>query len=173
MTMPVRSQRVINPVSNPRLFEGLVNALSTILASRKGDQGRWEVATGALISTRPVLSLRSPSGEHKMRTITFTQIAIHPIRLPIDVFRRKARRLAVRLVQYIRFYADCYSAAVQYEDLAKLSAAELERCGIAPAICIATYRCAPEMAPVPNSTRIRGVPCSNELERINASGICL
>jgi hypothetical protein len=47
-------------------------------------------------------------------------------------FRRKAHRLAVRLAQYVRFYADCYSAAVQYEDLANLSAAELERRGIAP-----------------------------------------
>ena len=44
----------------------------------------------------------------------------------------RGRRLAVRLAQYVRFYADCYSAAVQYEDLANLSAAELERRGIAP-----------------------------------------
>jgi hypothetical protein len=44
----------------------------------------------------------------------------------------RGRRLAVRIAQYVRFYADCYSAAVQYEDLANLSAAELERRGIAP-----------------------------------------
>ena len=67
-----------------------------------------------------------------MRTITVTQVAVHPIRLPIEAFRRKARRLAIRLAQYVRFYADCYSAAVQYEDLANLSAAQLERRGIAP-----------------------------------------
>jgi hypothetical protein len=133
MTMPGRSQDVIQPVRNPRLFERLVNGLNTILASPKGDQGGREGAAWALkISTRPVLSLRSPSGEHKMRTITLTQVAIHPKKLPIEAFRRKARRLAVRLAQYVRFYADCYSAAVQYEDLANLSAAELERRGIAP-----------------------------------------
>jgi hypothetical protein len=67
-----------------------------------------------------------------MRTITVTQVAVPPTRLPIEAFRRKARRLAVRLAQYVRFYADCYSAAVQYEDLANLSARELERRGIAP-----------------------------------------
>lgn len=51
-----------------------------------------------------------------------------------EAFRRKARRLVVRLAQYVRFYADRYSAAVQYEDLANLSAAELERHGIAPGV---------------------------------------
>ena len=65
-----------------------------------------------------------------MRSITVAPV--HPTRLPIEAFRRKARRLAVRLAQYVRFYADCYSAAVQYEDLANLSATELERRGIAP-----------------------------------------
>jgi hypothetical protein len=131
MTMPVRSQDVIEPVRNPRLVERLVNALNTILASPKGDQGSWEVAMGALkINARPVLSLRSPSGEHKMRTITLTQA--DPKKLPIQTFHRKTRRLAVRLVRYVRFYADCYSAAIQYEDLANLSAAALERRGIAP-----------------------------------------
>ena len=65
-----------------------------------------------------------------MRSITV--VAVHPTRLPIEAFRRKVRRLTVRLAQYVRFYADCYSAAVQYEDLANLSAAELERRGIAP-----------------------------------------
>jgi hypothetical protein len=67
-----------------------------------------------------------------MRTMTLTQVAIQPTRSPIEVMRRKGRRFAVRLTQYVRFYADCYSAAMQYEDLAKLSAAELERRGIAP-----------------------------------------
>jgi hypothetical protein len=42
MTMPVRSQDVIRPVRNPRLFPRLLNALKTILASPKGDQGGWE-----------------------------------------------------------------------------------------------------------------------------------
>jgi hypothetical protein len=67
-----------------------------------------------------------------MRTLTLTQVAIHPTRLPIEALRRKARRLAVRLAQYVRFYAEWHSAAVQYEDLANLSAGELERRGIAP-----------------------------------------
>jgi hypothetical protein len=67
-----------------------------------------------------------------MRTITLPQVAIRPTKLHIDSFRRNARRLAVRLAQYVRFYADRYSAAVQYEDLANLSAAALERRGIAP-----------------------------------------
>jgi hypothetical protein len=67
-----------------------------------------------------------------MRTITHTQVVIHPARLHIEAFREKARRLAVRVAQYVRFYADCYSAAAQYDDLASLSAAELERRGIAP-----------------------------------------
>ena len=74
----------------------------------------------------------TPVAERKMRTITVTQVAVRPTRLPIEAFRRKARRLAVRIAQYVRFYADRYSAAVQYEDLANLSAAELERRGIAP-----------------------------------------
>ena len=67
-----------------------------------------------------------------MGTITGIEVAVHPTRVTIEAFRRKARRLYVRLAQYVRFYADCYSAAVQYEDLANLSAAELERRGIAP-----------------------------------------
>ena len=67
-----------------------------------------------------------------MRTMTLTQVAFQPVRSPIEVLRRMGRRLAVRFIQYVRFYADCYSAAVQYEDLAKLSTAELERRGIAP-----------------------------------------
>jgi hypothetical protein len=134
MTMPVGSQDVIEPVRNPRLFERLVNAFNTVLASPKGDERGWEMATGSWkTGTRPVLSLRSRSGEHKMRTITLTQVAIHPKRLAIRTFHRKARRFAVRFVQYVRIYADRYSAAVQYEDLANLSAAELERRGIAPA----------------------------------------
>jgi hypothetical protein len=133
MATPVRSQGLIQPVRNPRLFERVLNALSTLLVSPKDNQSGWEVAAGALkIGTHPVLSLRSPSDAHKMRTITLTQVAIHSIRLPIETFRRNARRLAVRLVHYVRFYAERYSAAVQYEDLANLSAAELERLGIAP-----------------------------------------
>ena len=67
-----------------------------------------------------------------MRTMTLTQVVFQPTRSPIEVLRRKGRRFAVRLTHYVRFYADCYSAAVQYDDLAKLSAAELERRGIAP-----------------------------------------
>lgn len=67
-----------------------------------------------------------------MRAMTLTQIAFQPTRSPIEVMRRKGRRLAVRLRQYGRLWADWYSAAVQYEDLARLSAAELERRGIAP-----------------------------------------
>jgi len=67
-----------------------------------------------------------------MRTIALTHVAVYPKRLAIEALPRKARRLAVRLAQYARYYADCYSAAVQYEDLAKLSAAALERRGIAP-----------------------------------------
>jgi hypothetical protein len=46
--------------------------------------------------------------------------------------RRKVRRIAIRFAQYIRYYADRYSLAVQFEDLAKLSTAQLERRGIAP-----------------------------------------
>jgi hypothetical protein len=133
MTMPVRSQGVIEPVRSPRPFERLVNAFNAILASPKGDGGGWEVATGVLkISARRVLSLRSPSGAHKMRTVTLSQVAIHPYRLAVQTVHRKVRRLAVRLAHYVRFYADRYSAAVQYEDLANLSAAALERRGIAP-----------------------------------------
>ena len=66
-----------------------------------------------------------------MRTMTLSQVAFQPTS-PIEVMRRKGRRFAVRLIRYVRFYADCYSAAVQYEDLARLSSAELERRGIAP-----------------------------------------
>jgi hypothetical protein len=50
---------------------------------------------------------------------------------PVDRLRRKAHRLAVRLVKFVTFCADTYSARVQYEELAKLSHAALERRGIA------------------------------------------
>jgi hypothetical protein len=66
------------------------------------------------------------------RAMTLTQIAFQPTRSPIEIMRRRGRRFAVRLLQCVRFYADCYSAAVQYEDLTRLSAPELERLGIAP-----------------------------------------
>ena len=72
------------------------------------------------------------AGSTMMRSMTLTQVGFQPTRSPIEVMRRKGRRFAVRLIHYVRFYADRYSAAVQYEDLAKLSAAELERRGIAP-----------------------------------------
>jgi len=72
------------------------------------------------------------TGNTMMRTMTLSQVAFQPTRSPIEVMRRKGRRFAVRLIRYVRFYADCYSAAVQYEDLARLSSAELERRGIAP-----------------------------------------
>jgi len=72
------------------------------------------------------------TGNTMMRTMTLTQVAFQPTRSPIEVMRRKARRFAVRLIRYVRFYADCYSAALQYEDLARLSSAQLERRGIAP-----------------------------------------
>ena len=64
-------------------------------------------------------------------TMTLTQVAFQPTRSPIEIMRRKGRRVAVRLRHYVRFCADWYSASVQYEDLARLSAAELERRGIA------------------------------------------
>jgi hypothetical protein len=67
-----------------------------------------------------------------IRTMALTQIAFQPTRSPIELMRRKGRRFAVRLLRYVRFYADCYSAAVQYEDLARFSAPELERRGIGP-----------------------------------------
>src|SRR5215471_21813694 len=72
------------------------------------------------------------TGNTMMRTMTLSQVAFQPTRSPIEVMRRKGRRFAVRLAHYVRFYADRYSAAVQYEDLVNLSAAELERRGIAP-----------------------------------------
>jgi hypothetical protein len=46
-------------------------------------------------------------------TTTLTQVALHPTRLAIEAYRRKARRVAVRLAQYVRFCADWHSAAVQ------------------------------------------------------------
>jgi hypothetical protein len=68
-----------------------------------------------------------------VRSQDFTQPVSNPhLFQKLLAFRRKARGLAVRLAQYVRFYADCYSSAVQYEDLANLSAAELERRGVAP-----------------------------------------
>ena len=50
---------------------------------------------------------------------------------PVDGLRQKAHRLAIRLVRFLTFCADAYSARVQYEDLAKLSDTQLERRGIA------------------------------------------
>jgi hypothetical protein len=68
-----------------------------------------------------------------VRSQDFTQPVSNPrLFQKLRAFRRKARGLAARLTQYVRFCADCYSAAVQYEDLVNLSAAELERRGIAP-----------------------------------------
>jgi hypothetical protein len=50
---------------------------------------------------------------------------------PVVRLRKNVRRLAVRLVRFLTFCADAYSARVQYEDLAKLSHVALERRGIA------------------------------------------
>jgi hypothetical protein len=54
MTMPVRAQGLIQPVRYLRLS-----------LRRKGDQSGREAAGRLKISTRAVLSLRSPSGKHK------------------------------------------------------------------------------------------------------------
>jgi len=51
---------------------------------------------------------------------------------PFDRMRRKARRLAVRLLNIAFYCVEHYSAAVQHEELRKLSRQNLERCGIAP-----------------------------------------
>jgi hypothetical protein len=50
---------------------------------------------------------------------------------PVDRLQRKAHRLAVRLVGFLNFCADAYSAHVQYEELSKLSDVALERRGFA------------------------------------------
>jgi len=42
MTKPVRSQDFMQPVRSSRLFQKLLSALITILASSKGDQAGWE-----------------------------------------------------------------------------------------------------------------------------------
>jgi hypothetical protein len=119
MTMPV-TQDLTQPVRYLRLS-----------LRRKGDQSGRE-AVGAL--NQHARSAVTPVAEREaqMRTMTLTQVALHPKRLPLEALRRMARRLAVRLAHCVRFYADRYSAAVQYEDLVNLSAAALERRGIAP-----------------------------------------
>ena len=68
-----------------------------------------------------------------MRTYTIPSIVTPSLSLtwPVDRLRRKVHRLAVRLAAFVAYCADSYSARVQYEDLAKLSVAELERYGIA------------------------------------------
>jgi len=42
MNKVVRSQDFFQPLRKPRLFQRLLNALKTILASPEGDQGGWE-----------------------------------------------------------------------------------------------------------------------------------
>ena len=49
----------------------------------------------------------------------------------VDRSRRNARRVAVWLVRLAVYCADRYSATVQYEELSKLTHADLERRGIA------------------------------------------
>lgn len=104
----------------------------TPLASPKGRPER-SGGCGA-VENQHARSAVTPVAEREaqMRTITLTQVALHPKRLPVEALRRMARKLAVRLAHSVRFYADRYSAAVQYEDLVNLSAAALERRGIAP-----------------------------------------
>jgi hypothetical protein len=67
----------------------------------------------------------------RTHTIPLTATPSLSITWSVDRLRRKARRLAVRFARLVVFCADSYSAAVQYEDLAKLSHVDLERRGIA------------------------------------------
>jgi len=66
-----------------------------------------------------------------MHTSSVAATPAVPIRSLIYRLHRRARWLAVRLVKFLIYCADRYSAAVQYEELAKLSDAQLERRGIA------------------------------------------
>jgi hypothetical protein len=65
---------------------------------------------------------------HSIRTNSAEPITLS---WPIDRLRKKAHRLAIRLVKFLAYCGDAYSARVQYEDLAKLSDVALERRGFA------------------------------------------
>src|SRR5262249_4845539 len=57
--------------------------------------GPWAVS-----SARPVLSLCSPRGEHKMLSFTPTQVANHPKRLAIEAFAGTNSGEDARLLEY-------------------------------------------------------------------------
>ena len=54
-----------------------------------------------------------------VHSIPTNSAAPFPLLWPVHGLRKKAQRLAVRLVRFLTFCADAYSARVQYEDLAK------------------------------------------------------
>ena len=65
-----------------------------------------------------------------MQTHGNSQAAEHAIGWTLDQQRHEARRLGARILDVLRACADAYAAAADYEELSKLSKAELERRGI-------------------------------------------
>jgi hypothetical protein len=65
-----------------------------------------------------------------MQTHANSHVAEHAIEWTLDHQRREARRLGARILDVLRACADGYAAAAEYEELSKLSEAELERRGI-------------------------------------------
>ena len=65
-----------------------------------------------------------------MRTHANSQVVGTSIGWTFGQGREQARRFGARIVEFIDARADAYAAAALYEELSKLSNAELERRGI-------------------------------------------
>ena len=65
-----------------------------------------------------------------MQTHASSQVAETSIAWSFGQAREKAKRFGARIVEFIEARADAYAAAALYDELSKLSNAELERRGI-------------------------------------------
>jgi hypothetical protein len=65
-----------------------------------------------------------------MQTHANSRVADHAIGWTLDQQRHEARRLGARVLDVLRACGAGYAAAAEYEELSKLSKAELERRGI-------------------------------------------
>jgi len=65
-----------------------------------------------------------------MQTLANSQVADHAIEWTLDQQHRETRRLGARILDVLRACAAGSAAAAEYEELSKLSKAELERRGI-------------------------------------------
>src|SRR5262245_28573713 len=71
-----------------------------------------------------------PGRRQIMQTHANLQVADHAIEWTLDQQRHEARRPGARILDVLRACADGYAAAAEYQELSRLSKAELERRGI-------------------------------------------